>query len=42
MEYAYKKLKKHFISSNSVQSVSHVLTLTEGDIDLKINKLLNI
>ena len=42
MEYAYKKLKKHFISSNSVQSVSHVLTLTDGDIDLKINKLLNI
>lgn len=39
MEVAYKKLKEHFSSSNEVQALAHVLSIAEGGVDEKCNKV---
>lgn len=40
MEQCYKILKQHFHNSNPVQSVSHVLAMTQGDAQEKCDRLL--
>ncbi len=41
VEQYYQLLKKNFVSNNAVQSLSHILTLEESDINDECNKLLN-
>ena len=39
MEVAYKKLKESFSSSNEVQALAHVLSIAEGGVEDKCNKV---
>jgi hypothetical protein len=42
MQQSYELLKPHFFSGNSVQSLSHVLTLIEGSTEEKCKRTINL
>lgn len=42
MEQCYKQLKPHFFDSNAVQTLSHVLVLSDGTPEEKCTKLLSL
>lgn len=42
METCYKILKQHFSSSNAVQSLTHVLTLSEGRAEKKCKRIIDL
>lgn len=42
MEVCYKKLKERFSASNQVQTLSHVLSIAEGSVEEKCNKVVSL
>lgn len=42
MEVCYKKLKERFSASNQVQTLSHVLSIPEGSVEEKCNKVVSL
>jgi len=42
MERCYEELKPHFFSGNAVQSLSHVLSLTEGSASVKCRRTMEL